>query len=84
MKERKKVSGVEKYSAWLHFTSVDSAIFAGRWYMYGRFDVMDLGRRVDFLMEWRECSHSMLCPKMAVSYCLTNMASDNFPSLQPC
>ena len=48
MKERKKVSGVEKHSAWLHFTSVDSAIFAGRWYMYGRFDVMDLGRRVDF------------------------------------
>ena len=47
MKERKKVSGVEKYSAWLHFTSVDSASFAGRWYMYGRFDVMDLGRLFD-------------------------------------
>jgi hypothetical protein len=27
MKERKTVSGVEKHSAWLHFTSVDSAIF---------------------------------------------------------
>ena len=54
MKEHKKVSGVEKHSAWLHFTSVDSAIFAGRWYMYGRFDVMDLVGRVDFSIDWRE------------------------------
>ena len=60
MKEGKKVSGVEKHTAWLYLTSVDSASFTGLWSMYGRFDMIDLVGRVEFFIEWRECNHSML------------------------
>ena len=68
MKEGKKVSGVEKHTAWLCLTSVDSASFTGLWSMYGRFDMMDLVGRVDFLIDWWECNHSMLCPKVTVKF----------------
>ena len=68
MKEGKKVSGGENILRGFNLTSVDSAIFAGLQSMYGRFDVMYLVERVDFLIDWGECNHSMLCPKVMVKF----------------
>ena len=36
--------------------------------MYGRFDVNDLVGRDDFFIDWRECKHSMLCPKVFAKF----------------
>ena len=60
MKEGKHVSGGENILLGFNLTSVVSAKFTGLWSMYGRFDVMDLVGRVDFLIDWGEYNHSML------------------------
>ena len=83
MKEGKHVSGGENILLGFNLTSVDSAIFTGLWSMHGRSDVIELVGRDNFSMEWREYNHSMLCPKVAVSFCLTNMVCNNSRSSDP-
>ena len=62
------MSGGENILLGFNLTSVVSAKFTGLWSMYGRSDVIDLVGRVDFLIYWGECKHSMRCPKVTVKF----------------